>query len=331
MRFRAVGKNIMAKKDCLVSAIVSVYNCERFIAGCLEDLERQTIADKLEIVAVNSGSQQNEDAIIKRFQAKYGNIVYIKTEDRETIYQAWNRGIKASRGKYITSANSDDRHRKDAFEVMAAVLEEDKDIALVYADGIATDEENGTFERHEPLRPLDLPDFDPGKLLIRCFIGPQPMWRRKVHDEAGYFDGSFKVAGDYEFWLRISKTSRMKHLKERLGLYFVNPAGAERINREITISETVRIRGEYMKDAPRDKSLLRAVRRKQSAALSELGYIYIDRKDFALAGKALTSSLALNPFNFKSYAGLLMRFAPHGPAILRKARAGRERLFPSKG
>src|SRR3990167_2240646 len=95
----------ITEKYYIVSAIVSVYNCERFIRGCLEDLEQQTIADKLEIVVVNSGSRQNEEPIIKEFQAKYDNIVYIKTEERETIYQAWNRGIKASSGKYITNAN----------------------------------------------------------------------------------------------------------------------------------------------------------------------------------------------------------------------------------
>ena len=54
----------------LVSAIVSTYNSERFIRGCLEDLENQTIADRLEIVVVNSGSEQNEDRIIKEFQKK---------------------------------------------------------------------------------------------------------------------------------------------------------------------------------------------------------------------------------------------------------------------
>ena len=41
----------------LVSAIVSTYNSEKFIRGCLEDLENQTIADKLEIIVVNSGSR----------------------------------------------------------------------------------------------------------------------------------------------------------------------------------------------------------------------------------------------------------------------------------
>src|SRR5208337_1903982 len=95
----------------LVSAIVSTYNAERFLRGCLEDLEAQTIAARLEIIVVDSGSHQNEQAIVEEFQRRYNNIVYIRTEERESLYAAWNRGVKAARGKYLTNANTDDRHR----------------------------------------------------------------------------------------------------------------------------------------------------------------------------------------------------------------------------
>ena len=64
--------------NLFLPAIVSTYNSERFIRGCLEDLEAQTIADRLEIIVVNSGSEQNEEAIVKEFQKKYSNIKYIK-------------------------------------------------------------------------------------------------------------------------------------------------------------------------------------------------------------------------------------------------------------
>lgn len=45
------------------------------------------------------------------------------------------------------------------------------------------------------------------------------IWRKRLHGEFGYFDGTPKVAGDYEFWLRISKMSNFKHIKEYFGLY----------------------------------------------------------------------------------------------------------------
>ncbi|RZB34874.1 MAG: hypothetical protein SRB1_00642 [Desulfobacteraceae bacterium Eth-SRB1] len=79
-------------------------------------------ADRLEIIVVNSGSEQNEEAIVKEFQKKYSNIKYIKTDQRETVYAAWNRGVKAASGKYITNANTDDRRRADACEQMRLFL-----------------------------------------------------------------------------------------------------------------------------------------------------------------------------------------------------------------
>ncbi|HIQ05788.1 MAG TPA: glycosyltransferase, partial [Anaerolineae bacterium] len=226
----------------LVSAIVSTYNSERFIRGCLEDLEAQTIADRLEIIVVDSGSQQNERAIVEEFQQRYDNIVYIRTEERETVYAAWNRGIKAARGKYITNANTDDRHRRDALELLARALDEHPDITVVYADCAITHIENQTFDTASPTRFFRWPDFDRETFFQVCTVGPQPMWRREVHNEYGFFDESFQVAGDYEFWLRISKTRKFLHLPIVLGLYFESPTSIEHRDPELARRESERAR-----------------------------------------------------------------------------------------
>ncbi|MBW1740042.1 MAG: glycosyltransferase [Deltaproteobacteria bacterium] len=234
------------KQQPLVSAIVSTYNSERFIHGCLEDLEAQTIADKLEIIVVNSGSEQNEEAIVKEFQKKYSNIKYIKTEQRETVYAAWNRGIKAASGKYITNANTDDRHRKDAFEVMVNTLEAHPEISLVYADVIITETENEIFEKCTPVGFYRWHDWDRNVFLEKgCFMGPQPMWRRSLHDEYGYFDDSFVTSGDYEFWLRISQTNNFLHIPIFLGLYLNSPNGIENSNRKRQTIENAQILSMY--------------------------------------------------------------------------------------
>jgi len=234
-----------ASKEYFVSAIVSTYNSERFIRGCLEDLESQTIADELEIVIVNSGSEQNEDKIIKEFQEKYSNIKYIKTYQRETIYQAWNRGVKAATGKYITNANTDDRHRKDAFELLAKVLDENQDVALVYADQIITEKENETLEKYTQAGIFFWPDFDRNYLLKVCSTGSQPMWRKSVHEEFGYFDESMHIVGDYEFWLRITQKYFLKHVPELLGLYYRSSQNAEYRNHQRTMQETALVQSYY--------------------------------------------------------------------------------------
>ena len=229
----------------LVSAIVSTYNSERFIRGCLEDLEAQTIAHKLEIIVVDSGSEQNEAAIVKEFQKKYTNIKYIRTEQRETVYAAWNRGVRAAAGKYITNANSDDRHRKDALEKMVDVLEQRPDIALVYANVIKTENENETFDNFTSSGTYCWKDFDPKTLVDGCYIGPQPMWRKDVHDEYGYFDETFHSAGDWEFWLRISQNETFFHLNEFLGLYLESPTSVGHRDPELLEKELTRIRWQY--------------------------------------------------------------------------------------
>jgi len=217
----------------LVSAIVSTYKSERFLRGCLEDLLAQTIAGQLEIVVVDSCSPQNERAIVEEFQKRCPNIVYIRSDKRETVCGAWNRAIKAARGKYITNANTDDRHRCDALEILARTLDEHPDITLAYADCLITEVENETFENTTATRKFQWLDFSARDLLLKgCFCGPQPMWRREVHDEHGYFDAEFVSAGDYEFWLKIARTRKFLHVREVLGLYLESPASVEHSNAE---------------------------------------------------------------------------------------------------
>ncbi len=241
-------QGIEYEHEIKVSAIVSTYNSEKFIRGCLEDLINQTLYKKggLEIIVVDSGSQQNEKDIVNEFQRKFKNIIYIRTENRETVYGAWNRGIKAAKGKYITNANTDDRHRHDALEIMSDFLDNNKDIALVYADVIITQTENETFEKNTPIGMYRWVDFNRESLSIGCYIGPQPMWRKSVHQQYGYFDESFTSSGDWEFWLRIAETNNFYHIPELLGLYLKSPQSVEFRNPEIRIQEDFRILNIYM-------------------------------------------------------------------------------------
>ncbi|UCC23544.1 MAG: glycosyltransferase, partial [Planctomycetota bacterium] len=232
------------KQRYLVSAIVSTYNSERFLRGCLEDLENQTIADRLEIIIVNSGSQQNEEAIVKEFQQKYDNIVYIRTEQREGIYTAWNRAIRVAHGQFITNANADDRHRRDAFEILGRALEKHHDISLVYADCYVSSTPNETYNENSKRRIYRYPEFSAIGAALYYQFGPQPMWRKKLHETIGYFDESYKAAGDHDFNLRFASHFKALHIAEPLGLYLEHP-GAISFRDDIMSQEQRRIASTY--------------------------------------------------------------------------------------
>lgn len=233
-------------KEFKVTAIVSTYNSEKFLRGCLDDLINQTLYEKgeLEIVVVNSGSTQNEEQIVKEYQNQFANIKYTKTE-RETVYQAWNRGIKIASGKYLTNANTDDRHRKDALEIFAKELDANDEIGLVYADQFVTKKENQTFEDHDADGYFQWLEFDRIQLIHCACVGPQPMWRKSLHQKFGYFDESLKVAGDYDWWLRISEKVQFKHISEKLGLYLLSENSVEHRYTDEMRNETVKVRLHY--------------------------------------------------------------------------------------
>jgi glycosyltransferase involved in cell wall biosynthesis len=211
-----------------VTAIVSTYNAERFLEGRLDDLLAQTLYQQgqLEIVVVNSGSRQGERYIARDYA---GCITYIESL-REPIYCAWNRGIRIATGEYITNANTDDRLRPDALESLARALDTDQTVDLVYADAWVVSSENARWGQPYTLSTrapyygeINWPDFEPALLLRAYFGGPNPMWRRQLHQRFGYFDESYQLAGDYEFALRlVARGVRFKHIQDKMTLFYDN-------------------------------------------------------------------------------------------------------------
>jgi glycosyltransferase involved in cell wall biosynthesis/predicted TPR repeat methyltransferase len=229
-----------------VSVLVSAYKSERFIRGCLEDLVRQTIANQIEIIVVDSASPENERAIVEEFQGRHPNIIYLRTKERETLYASWNRGIQRARGQYITNANTDDRHSPDALERLAQALDQQPELDLVYGDSLVTRNPDATWANSTAKGVFRWPEFDVRQLFDVCCMGPHPMWRRSVHDRHGTFDPEYRSAGDYEFWLRLAVAGcRMQHLREIVGIYLENPDSVSLSDGSLSWRESERARDKH--------------------------------------------------------------------------------------
>lgn len=207
-------------KTPVVTAMVSTYNSEDLIEGCLRDLERQTLASDLEIIVIDSGSLQNEGTIVRELQGEYGNIVYERTE-RETLYGAWNRAARMASGRYVINANTDDRHRPESFELLATALDDDRSIDLVYGDWLTTGRPNETFLQNSgnPLMTIRYPEYFEPLCMLHFMLSPAPMWRKGVLDDVGPFDETLRSAGDLEWNIRFALQRKAGHLPVVLGLF----------------------------------------------------------------------------------------------------------------
>jgi glycosyltransferase involved in cell wall biosynthesis len=211
-----------------VTAIVSTYNSERFMHDRLRNLVDQTLYGKnqLEIIVVDSGSSQGEKSIVEDFLNRYHHMIYVRTSSRETVYHAWNRGIRLASGDYVINANSDDRFSLDGLEVMASELDKNSRIHAVYGDWLVTEKENDTFDSNTRKTVCRYPDFSGPLLLHGQITSHAALIRKSVFEKIGFYDQNMKVYGDREFMLRFASRGFLaKKIAHLTGLYYENRAG----------------------------------------------------------------------------------------------------------
>lgn len=290
-----------------VTAIVSTYNAERFMQGCLEDLVAQTLFPRMEVIIIDSGSPQDEAAICAPFVAQYPNIRYVRTE-REGIYAAWNRGVQMARGTYLTSANTDDRHSPQAFETLATLLEQHPGAPLAYAPQYASRVENEGFtacaERGAPVIPWSTQHFD--DLILRCSTGSQPMWRKSLHDKHGLFNADLSIVGDWDFWLRIAQEGAFINAGQVLGVLYESEntlSGASNLDR--MEQQNLAVRKFHLAHSPCNR--LKHLDKKVAQELMGVGYTYARKNDSARARQFFIEAWKLDPWSASLARTLLLR------------------------
>ncbi|PCH62015.1 MAG: hypothetical protein COC09_07645 [Gammaproteobacteria bacterium] len=241
-RSEVVDINYQAK-PYKVTAIVSTYQSEEFIRECLTDLEAQTLAEDLEIIVLDAASPQSERAVVEEFQKNYTNIRYIRTPERIGIYLAWNiMSFMASAG-FITPFSTNDRLRKEGYEILHKAIEQ-SDFSLVYGDHYFTSVPHKAFDYSPAADRVTFPVYSREGLIQRYIIGPHPMWRKSVHEKIGYFDDSYEIAGDLEFWGRITLIADAHHVDTLIGHFWLTSDSLSGRGRK-TGEEIVRYREKY--------------------------------------------------------------------------------------
>ncbi len=186
----------------LVSIVLPTYNRASMLDKALATCLSQTLSN-LEVVVVDDGSPDQTQKVVREWQAKDERVLLV-TQANAGLPAALNAGFKAARGQYLTWTSDDNAFHADALEIMVQALEDDASVDFVYCDYLAIDENDKVIER------VSLPDSD--NLATKNVVGACFLYRRRVYESVGDYDTALFLAEDYDYWLRVSKRFRMKHL-----------------------------------------------------------------------------------------------------------------------
>ena len=210
-----------------ISVIIPVYNGERYINGCLESLNKQTL-DNIEIIFVNDGSTDQTRDILKKISNSRDNIKVIN-QNNSGPGKARNEGIRIAKGEYIKFLDVDDVQDREMLQKMYKMIEETNSDVVVC--GIKEVSKEGTQYR--------LLEFDTGTVLesneIKEFIlkkvirngggifasSVNKMYKRSfIQGNNIFFDEERIYGEDWFFNQRVlGKCKKMTFVNEPLYIY----------------------------------------------------------------------------------------------------------------
>ena len=223
--YSALG--VRPRTGIVASVITSLYGGADYIDKFLRNITSQTIIDRCEIIIIDAASPDGEFEMIKPYLDRFPNMVYERTPSRIGIYEAWNIGARMARGRYLTSASVDDLRRRDSLERQAEILDTFDFVDVVYQDFFYSLHRDATFDQAAALGLRSrLPIITPQNLMERNYPHNAPMWRASLHEEVGFFNETYKSAGDAEFWWRVIAAQKtFFKINDPHVAYYVNPHG----------------------------------------------------------------------------------------------------------
>ena len=187
-----------------ISIIIATYNAGKTLKRCLDSIVPQ-LTNETELILVDGGSKDDTNKIID----SYGDTVAVHiSEPDKGIYDAWNKGVKASHGKWVAFIGADDILLPNAIRS--------------YLDTIQTTPNVDDYDyicAHNEFVDMN------GRILK--VMGEKPVWskmrrtmaaahvaslhnKHNLFETVGGYNLDFKICADYELLLR--KKSKLKSL-----------------------------------------------------------------------------------------------------------------------
>lgn len=174
----------------LISIITPTLNSERYIRDNITSILNQSYPD-IEHIIVDGGSKDKTLSIVADLDP---NAVVISEPDKG-ISDAFNKGIRMASGDIIAILNSDDYYAHDVLHDVAEVYKSSDFNFILHGDIRFFNDGKSYRKKPRPLPDIffyiDLPYYHP-----TVFVP------RKIYEDVGLFDLTYKIAMDYDFLLR---------------------------------------------------------------------------------------------------------------------------------
>lgn len=178
-----------------ISIIIATYNAGKVLQRCLDSIRPQKV-DEVELLVIDGKSKDNTVEIIQ----KNSDIIdYFISEPDKGIYDAWNKGIKASTGEWVQFLGADDKLLPGSTEFYLNYLAKESsldNVDIIFGRCWLVND-NG-----ERLRKMGKPyNWNQFKRYMNVSHG-SALHNKHLFDQVGLFSLDFKICADYEFLLR---------------------------------------------------------------------------------------------------------------------------------
>lgn len=231
------------------SIITCTLNSEKFLRDNIESVKNQTFKDYEHIFIDGFSIDKTKDLILEYQKNQSEGKVKFYQLPPKGIANAFNEGIRKSKGEYLIHLNSDDYfYSNDVLErVNNFLIKNDYD--WIYGIIKIISEKKGYIGFWPFKKIWHRKSNFLGRYLLKFhnFVSHQAVFiKKKVFEKFGYFNEDLKVAVDTEYWLRIKNKTNWRFFKIIVSNYRIREGANSIKNKEIYKNEYNFIRKKYL-------------------------------------------------------------------------------------
>ncbi len=113
---------------------------EKYLHRCLDSILVESVMDRVQVLVVNDGSQDNTSLIAHEFESKYPHYIQVIDKENGNYGSCMNVGLALAKGKYFRTLDADDWYDSVAYKKFVDELEwTDADMILSERKGYHED------------------------------------------------------------------------------------------------------------------------------------------------------------------------------------------------